>query len=77
MGLKHGKYIYVKRRDGWYIKVRVFNVRFGKKMEEGIDTSNPALYMPTGVKVKAPPVTAVVLDEDALPQPVREALYSV
>jgi len=76
MGLKHGKYIYVKRSDGWYVKVRVLNIRFGKK-QEGIDVNNPTRYIVTSVKTKVPPISAIVLNEDALPQPVREALHGV
>ena len=27
MGGKHGKYVYVERGDGWYVKVRVLKSR--------------------------------------------------
>lgn len=77
MGLKHGKYIYVKRSDGWYVKVRVLNIRFGKKQEEGIDVNNPTRYIVTGFKTKVPPITAIVISEDALPQPVRSLINEV
>ncbi|ADV64975.1 DUF5622 domain-containing protein [Desulfurococcus mucosus] len=77
MGLKHGKYIYVKRSDGWYVKVRVLNVRFGKKQGEGVDASNPTRYIVTGSKTRIPPVHAVVVEEEAIPQPVRSSLYEV
>ncbi|MEM1628640.1 MAG: DUF5622 domain-containing protein [Desulfurococcaceae archaeon] len=76
MGLKHGKYIYVKRKDGWYVKIRVLNIRFAKKKQE-IDISNPTRYIITGVKTKKPPLTATIISEEALPLPVQNALYGI
>lgn len=77
MGLKHGKYVYVKRADGYYVKVRVLNVRFRKKMKEEIDTSNPSLYIPTGHKTRSPPTTTVIIEEEALPTEVRNIIKSL
>lgn len=76
MGLKHGKYIYVKRRDGWYVKIRVLNIRFGKESQE-IDISNPTRYIVTGVKTKNPPPTATIVNEEVLPQSVQSLLYGI
>lgn len=67
MGLKHGKYIYVMRGDGYYVKVRVFKGR-----EEGKDR-----YLVVGPKVKKPPRTAKVLREEQLPDEVRLNLYAL
>ncbi len=68
MGGKHGKYAYVKRSDGWYVKVRVFKSR---------DDADPDKYLVVGPKVKEPPYTFIVLDEEDLPEEARERLYSV
>lgn len=75
MGLKHGKYIYVKRSDGVYVKVRVLNIRLKKKQE--LDLSDPSRYIVMNVKTVKPPANAVVLSEDALPQAVRNLLHEV
>ncbi|MCE4603156.1 MAG: DUF5622 domain-containing protein [Desulfurococcales archaeon] len=66
MGGKHGKYVYVRRRDGWYVKVRVFKSR-------GDD--DPDKYLVVGPKVREPPFTFKVLDEVDLPDQVRPQLY--
>lgn len=66
MGLKHEKYIYIARADGWYIKVRVLKSR----VEE-------SKYVIVGPKVKMPPLTAKVIKEDALPENVRAQLYTI
>ncbi len=68
MGGKHGKYVYVKRRDGWYVKVRVFKSR---------EESDPDRYIVVGPKVREPPLTFAVIDESDLPEEVRARLYSV
>lgn len=68
MGGKHGKYIYVERKDGWYIKVRVLKSR---------DPSDPDKYIVIGPKVKEPPYTYRVMKEDDLPDLVKEKLYMV
>ncbi|MEB3862144.1 MAG: DUF5622 domain-containing protein [Desulfurococcales archaeon] len=66
MGGKHGKYVYVRRRDGWYVKVRVFKSR-------GDD--DPDKYLVVGPKVREPPFTFKVLDEGDLPEQARPQLY--
>jgi hypothetical protein len=67
MGLKHKKYIYVARNDGWYVKVRVLKSR----------TEEESKYIVVGPKVKAPPLTATVIKEDTLPENVRAQLYNI
>lgn len=76
MALKHRKYIYVRRADGQYVKVRVLNIRFGKKIEGG-DVNDPTRYVVTGYKTMHPPRTAVIVNEEALPQKVRELVSSI
>lgn len=76
MGLKHRKYVYVQRSDGYYVKVRVLNIRFGRKVEGG-DVQDPTRYIVLGFKTKKPPRTAIVISEEALPQAVRSLLYTV
>jgi hypothetical protein len=76
LGLKHGKYIYVERSDGYYVKVRVLNIRFGRGEIQG-NISDPSRYIIVGFKTKKPPHTAIVISEESLPQPIREKLYSV
>ena len=68
MGGKHGKYIYVERKDGWYVKVRVLKSR---------DPSDPDKYIVIGPKVKEPPYTYRIMKEDDLPDLVKEKLYMV
>ena len=68
MGGKHGKYVYVRRRDGLYVKVRVLKSRDDK------DTSR---YIPVGPAVKEPPLAFKVVDEGDVPEEVRESLYEV
>ena len=68
MGGKHGKYIYVERKDGWYVKVRVLKSR---------DPSDPDKYVVIGPKVKEPPYTYRIMKEDDLPDLVKEKLYMV
>ncbi len=68
MGGKHGKYIYVQRKDGWYVKVRVLKSR---------EPSDPDKYIVIGPKVKEPPYTYKVLKEDDLPDLIKEKLYMV
>ena len=77
MGLKHKKYIYVERGDGYYVKVRVLNVRFSKRGGFEGDISDPSRYIIVGFKTKKPPYNAIVISEESLPQAVREKLYSV
>ena len=68
MGGKHGKYIYVERKDGWYVKVRVLKSR---------DPSDPDKYVVIGPRVKEPPYTYRIMKEDDLPDLVKEKLYMV
>jgi len=77
MALKHRKYVYVKRSDGYYVKVRVLNIRLGRKVEQTADLSNPTRYTVTGFKTKKPPLTAVIIGEEVLPEEVRKQLYEV
>ncbi|MEM1526158.1 MAG: DUF5622 domain-containing protein [Ignisphaera sp.] len=67
MGLKHKKYVYVARIDGWYVKVRVLKSR----------TDEESKYIVVGPKVKVPPSTANIIKEDVLPEKLRTQLYTV
>lgn len=77
MGLKHGKYVYVERKDGWFIKVRLLGVRFKKESRQGVDINDPNRYVILPVKTKNPPYRAIIVREEDLPQSVREKIYSV
>ncbi|NPA96361.1 MAG: cren protein [Crenarchaeota archaeon] len=68
MALKHRKYVYVERSDGWYVKVRVL---------KGRAESDPSRYIVVGPKVREPPLTAEVIREASLPEEVRKKLYEV
>ncbi len=68
MGGKHGKYVYVRRRDGWYVKVRVLKNR---------KEDDPERYIIVGPKRRDAPFTFEVLSEDDLPESVRPRLYEV
>jgi hypothetical protein len=68
LGGKHGKYVYVRRRDGLYVKVRVLKSR---------EEKDPSRYIVVGPAVKNPPFTYKVLDESDLPSEVRDQLYSL
>jgi hypothetical protein len=68
MGGKHGKYVYVKRRDGWYVKVRVLKNR---------EDNDPAKYIVVGPKVREAPYTYKIMEEDELPEEARRALYAI
>ncbi|MEB2836564.1 MAG: DUF5622 domain-containing protein [Desulfurococcales archaeon] len=68
MGGKHGKYVYVRRSDGWYVKVRVLKSR---------DEKDPSRYIVVGPKVREAPLTYEVVDEDQLPEEARMALYAL
>lgn len=76
MGLKHKKYVYVKRSDGVYIKLRVLNLRFGGKAEQ-VNLSDSSRYIVLNYKTTKPPRTGIVINEDILPDDVKKALYSV
>ena len=68
MGLKHKKYVYVLRDDGWYVKVRVIK----SAPEDSIER-----YMPVGPKTKKPPLTATIIKEEQLPPEARSKLYQL
>ncbi len=68
MGGKHGKYVYVARRDGWYVKVRVLKSRA---------EDDPSRYIVVGPKVREPPYSFTVLAEDDLPGEVVSKLYLI
>uniref|UniRef100_A0A7C2Z9H0 Cren protein n=1 Tax=Ignisphaera aggregans TaxID=334771 RepID=A0A7C2Z9H0_9CREN len=67
MGLKHGKYIYIARSDGWYVKARVFKSRAEEENR----------YMIVGPKVRVPPPTAKIIKEESLPESVKAQLYAL
>ena len=68
MGLKHGKYVYIKRSDGWYVKARVI---------KGAPADSPDKYIVVGPRVKVPPPEAEVVLEAQLPEEARRRLYEV
>ncbi len=68
MGGKHKKYVYVRRKDGWYVKVRVLKNRAD---------DDPEKYIIVGPKVKEPPITFEVIREEEVPEAIRDRLYSV
>lgn len=68
MGGKHGKYAYVLRSDGWYVKVRILKSRNEK---------DPSRYIVVGPKRREPPTTYPVLREDEVPEEVRKQLYGI
>ena len=65
MGAKKGKYIYVKRSDGLYAKIRVFKKR---------DPNSPDAYIITGTVVKKIPRKAKVLALEELPEELRSKI---
>ncbi len=79
MGGKHGKYIYILRKDGWYVKVRVLNIRLKKKgkKEETFDINDPTRYIVVGPKTREAPISYYILKEDDVPDEVRKKLYMV
>jgi hypothetical protein len=66
MGGKHGKYVYIKRADGWYVKARVFKNR---------SEDDPERYLIVGPKVKEAPFTYEIVSEEDLPEEVRIKVY--
>ncbi len=80
MGLKHGKYIYVERKDGWFVKVRVLNIRFkktGKSEKYSFDINDPTRYIVLSVKTRNPPHKAIIVREDDLPEQIRKQVENV
>ncbi len=72
MGLKKGKYVYVRISNKVYVKVRVLKSR---------SEENPERYIVVGPIVKEPPWTAKVIDVETLPDEVaskiREGYYAL
>ncbi len=68
MGGKHGKYAYVQRSDGWYVRIRVIKSRA---------EDDPERYVILGPKVREPPITYQVIREEELPEEIVYKLYQV
>ncbi|MEM1749523.1 MAG: DUF5622 domain-containing protein [Desulfurococcaceae archaeon] len=66
MGCKHGKYVYVRRRDGVYVKLRVLKSR---------DASDSGKYIVVGSRALKPPYNCEVINEEDLPDTVRAEIY--
>ncbi|WP_440059818.1 DUF5622 domain-containing protein [Thermogladius sp. 4427co] len=77
MGLKHGKYVYAERSDGYYVKIRLLGIRFRKKGENEGDINDPSNYVVTTVKTRKPPSRAIVVRAQDLPDEVRKLVESV
>uniref|UniRef100_A0A7J3QE77 Cren protein n=1 Tax=Ignisphaera aggregans TaxID=334771 RepID=A0A7J3QE77_9CREN len=67
MALKHGKYVYIERSDGYYVKARVFKSR----------NDDASKYIIIGPKTHKPPMNALILKEDQIPDNLKEKLYMV
>ncbi|MCS7106492.1 MAG: DUF5622 domain-containing protein [Acidilobaceae archaeon] len=65
MGGKHGKFAYVKRKDGLYVKVRLLKSR----------EQDPSKYLVVGPAVRSPPPGFELMKEEELPEGKREELY--
>ncbi len=72
MGLKKGKYVYIKINSETYVKVRVLR----SKSEE-----NPERYVVVGPIVKEPPWTAKIIELESLPEKaaskIKEEYYTL
>ncbi len=68
MGLKHDKYVYVRRSDGYYIKVRVLKSRGDEDQDK---------YIIVGPKISRAPPTATIIKEEQLSEKVKEKLYTI
>ncbi|MCX8195598.1 MAG: DUF5622 domain-containing protein [Acidilobaceae archaeon] len=68
MGGKHGKYAYVRRKDGMYVKLRLLKSRDEKEAER---------YIVIGPVRKTAPFGFEVLNEEDLPEQARAELYKV
>ncbi|KSW12683.1 cren protein [Pyrodictium occultum] len=66
MGGKHGKYAYVLRSDGWYVKVRVLKSR---------KEDDASKYIVVGPKRRDVPPSFPVIREDEVPEEVRRQVY--
>lgn len=67
MGLKKGKYVYIKLENGKYVKVRVL---------KGRAENSPDKYIVVGPVVKEPPLRAKVIDIYDLPKEVADRIMS-
>ncbi|HDD26160.1 MAG TPA: hypothetical protein ENF75_03630 [Acidilobales archaeon] len=67
MGLKKGKYVYIKLGEDRYVKVRVF---------KGRAENVPDKYVVVGPIVKRPPLTARVIDILELPKDVADKILN-
>ncbi len=67
MALKHGKYVYIERSDGYYVKARVFKSRDEESTK----------YIIIGPKLRKPPMNAAIVKETQLPNTIKEKLYTV
>lgn len=65
MGLKHEKYVYVRRDDGKFVKVRSLKSRA---------ENEPSRYIVVGRATRRPPLSAKILSEKDLPEQLREEL---
>jgi hypothetical protein len=65
VGAKKGKYVYVKRRDGLYAKIRMFKKR---------DPNSPDAYIVTGTIVKKLPRKAKIIALEDLPEELRNKI---
>ncbi|MEM1662285.1 MAG: DUF5622 domain-containing protein [Desulfurococcaceae archaeon] len=87
MGLKHSKYVYVRRSDGLFVKVRVLNIRFNKKSglkERGkqiervvFDVTDPSRYIVLPYKTSKPPHNSIVIDVSELPREIATIIETV
>ncbi len=68
MGGKRGKYAYVERDDGWFVRIRVIKTR---------SDDDPDKYVPTGFKTRKPPLTYQIIREDDLPEEARKRIKEV
>lgn len=67
VALKHGKYVYIERSDGYYIRARVLKSRDDESSK----------YIIIGPKLRKPPANATILKESQLPNNTKEKLYMV
>lgn len=87
MGLKHSKYVYVKRSDGVFVKVRVLNIRFnkksglkerGKQIERAVfDVSDPTRYVVLPYKTYKPPYGSLIIEVSELPKEIARVVESI
>ncbi|MEM0340624.1 MAG: DUF5622 domain-containing protein [Acidilobaceae archaeon] len=68
MSGKHEKYAYVRRKDGWYVKLRVLKSR---------DEKDSSKYVILDLKTRRVPRSFKVIHEKDLPPDVVQKLYQV